>query len=83
MSAKRKPNALLSDVTASATEMTGAMPRPVGGAGAASVNDVTVADCIPCITAEDPAHSPLLGGSARPYGVHNPPKTTPDDHPAR
>ncbi len=83
MPMKRKSSSDLADVTASANELTGAMPRPVGGTGAVAIQDVTDAPCAPCITAEDPAHSPLLGGSARPYGAHNRPTSTPDDRPAR
>ena len=49
----------------SATEMTGAAPRAMDEEAAETISDITNARCSPSFAAEDPSHSPLLGGNGR------------------
>lgn len=47
----------------SATEMTGAAPRAMDEEAAETIADITNGRCSPSYSAEDPSHSPLLGGN--------------------
>ena len=67
----------------SATEMTGAAPRAMDEDAAETIADITNARCSPSFSAEDPSHSPLLGGNGRPSDTHNSRTTTPGSRPAR
>lgn len=73
----------LEGTLASATEFTGMLPAiatyddPDGLAAAVDVPAPVTA------AGEDPAHSPLLGGSVRPYGARNPQTTTQATRPAK
>ena len=49
----------------SANEMTGAAPRAIDEEAAETIADITNARCSPSFAAEDPSHSPLLGGNGR------------------
>ena len=49
----------------SATECTGAAPRAMDEDAAETIADITNARCSPSFSAEDPSHSPLLGGNGR------------------
>ena len=49
----------------SATECTGAAPRAMDEEAAETVSDIINARCSPSFAAEDPSHSPLLGGNGR------------------
>lgn len=61
----------------SATDCTGAAPRALDDAAAHTIEALTDMRCSPSFTAEDPAHSPLLGGNAGLSGTHNRRSTTP------
>ena len=68
---------------ASATEYTGMLPAITNESDPDALSVVTEVPCPVTPSLEDPAHSPLLGGSVRPYGAHSPRKTTPAAHPAK
>lgn len=67
----------------SATECTGAAPRAMDQDAAETIEDLTNARCSPSFTAEDPSHSPLLGGNGHLSDTHNPPMSAPACRPAR
>ena len=66
----------------SATDCTGAAPRALDDAAAHTIEALTDMRCSPSFTAEDPAHSPLPGGNADPFGTHNQRWTRPGSRPA-
>ena len=47
----------------SSTECTGAAPRAMDEDAAETIADITSMRCSPSYSAEDPSHSPLLGGN--------------------
>ena len=55
----------------SATEMTGAAPRAMDEEAAETIADITNGRCSPSYSAEDPSHSPLLGGNGRLSDIHS------------
>ena len=55
----------------SATECTGAAPRAMDEDAAETIADITNARCSPSFSAEDPSHSPLLGGNGRLSDTHS------------
>ena len=55
----------------SATECTGAAPRAMDEEEAETIADITNNRCSPSFTAEDPSHSPLLGGNGRLSDTHS------------
>ena len=67
----------------SATEMTGAAPRAMDEDAAETIADITNARCSPSFTAEDPAHSPLLGGNGRLSDKRSSQRSKSPAHPAK
>lgn len=67
----------------SATECTGAAPRAMDEDAAETIADLTNMRCSPSFTAEDPAHSPLLGGNGRLSDTRSSRSTTPGSRPAK
>ena len=67
----------------SATECTGAAPRAMDEDAAETIADITNARCSPSFSAEDPSHSPLLGGNGRLSDTRSSRTTTPGSRPAR
>ena len=55
----------------SATEMTGAAPRAMDEEAAETIADITNSRCSPSFAAEDPSHSPLLGGNGHLSDTHS------------
>ncbi len=73
----------LKDTLASATEFTGMLPAITTHNDPEALAAAMDVPCPVIAAREDPARSPLTGGSEHLSGAHNPRRTTPNDHPAR